>query len=640
MCGIAGKARADSGPVEVELIERMCAAIEHRGPDSRGIHVSAGVGLGIQRLRVIDLETGDQPIYNEDGTIAVVLNGEIYNYAELRQTLRQLGHTLSTNGDTETIVHLYEQYGVDCVSKLHGMFAFALWDSRRRRLVLARDRVGKKPLFYSERDGALSFASELSALLKDPDIPHDIDHRALSSYLTYLYIPAPRSAYEAVLKLPPATVLVYEDGAASLQRYWSLDFSRKRPVGNVESLHEEIREAIRTAVRRRLVADVPIGAHLSGGIDSSAIVAAMAQEAGARVKTFSIGFDHESFDELPAARRVAEHFATDHYEFTVRPDAIEVLPKIVRHYGEPFADHSAVPSFYVSALTRDHVTVALNGDGGDESFAGYYSYVYTSMMSRFDRLPIGLRRMAAAAASRLPTNGEDRSTLNRMHRVLGALPLDGPARFSRYMSCFDSIDRERLYTAEYKALLADSDPESLIRDAWGGTSGTSLLDVMLEVDITTWLPGDLIPKMDVATMAHALEARSPFLDHELMQMAASIPAELKLPGTRKKGLLRDALAPWLPADILQRPKQGFCVPMASWLRNDLRGFAAEILLDPLTERRGYFRRSELSRLLERHSQGIADHGNQIWALLVQELWHREFIDGSPQASDASTLATV
>ena len=640
MCGIIGQARADGGVVDQGLLERMCAGLEHRGPDSRGLHRSDGVGLGIQRLRVIDLATGDQPIYNEDRSIAVVLNGEIYNYAELRARLERAGHSFRTQGDTEVIVHLYEEEGIDCVKSLHGMFAFALWDGRRRQLVLARDRVGKKPLFYSERNGVLSFASELTALMQDPEIPRDLDHRALDSYLTYLYVPAPLSAFKAVRKLPPATTLVYRAGTATLQRYWSLDFATKRDVRDLEELHEEIREGVRAAVKRRLVADVPVGALLSGGIDSSAVVAAMSQQATGQVKTFSIGFDNESFNELPAARRIAEWCGTEHHEFTVRPNAIEVLPKILRHYGEPFADHSAIPSFYVSAITRQHVTVALNGDGGDESFAGYYSYVYNQVASRFDRLPLWLRRFGAAVGRQLPENGDVRSNVNRARRLSAALPLDPAARFQQYMSYLDQPARQRLYTDDYLAVTADSLPERVIHEAWAAASGETLLDVMQEVDISTWLPNDLIPKMDIATMAHGLEARSPFLDHELMQLAASIPAELRLPGTRKKGLLRDAMRPWLPPEILDRPKQGFCVPMADWLRTDLRPLAEDVLLDPSSHDRGYFRQEEVRDLLGRHSRGEADNSNMIWALLVHELWHREFVDASASGAETLSLAAA
>jgi asparagine synthase (glutamine-hydrolysing) len=635
MCGIVGQARADGSPVDLRLLDGMCEALAHRGPDSRGLHHSPGVGLGIQRLRVIDLVTGDQPIHNEDGSVSVVLNGEIYNYAELRRRLERSGHRFATDGDTEVIVHLYEEHGPDCVHHLHGMFAFAVWDARRRQLLLARDRVGKKPLFYAERNGVLSFASELAALLQDEQIDRDIDHRALDAYLTYLYIPPPLSAFRAVRKLEPATTLVYRDGRSSLRRYWSLDYSRKRRPSDLEALHEEIRAGIRAAVKRRLVADVPVGALLSGGIDSSAVVAVMAQEAHGRVKTFSVGFDHETFNELPAARRVADWCGTEHHEFTVRPNAIELLPSIIRHYGEPFGDHSAIPSFQIAALTREHVTVALNGDGGDESFAGYYSYIYNLRAARLDGLPAWLRRSAASLGARLPTNGDVRSTLNRARRFSSALPLDPAERFIANQGYLDPGARARLYTPDYAKLLRDSEPEGLLRSAWDASSGEALLDVMQEVDIRTWLAGDLIPKMDIATMAYALEARSPFLDHELMQLAASIPAELKLPGMRKKGLLRDALKPWLPAEILARPKQGFCLPLADWLRNDLRDYAAEVLLDRTSRERGYFRERSVRGLLDDHAQGKADHGHQIWALLVHELWHRAFVDRLELGSTAT-----
>jgi asparagine synthase (glutamine-hydrolysing) len=626
MCGIVGKVRADGGPVGAALVESMCAALEHRGPDSRGVHLSAGAGLGIQRLRVIDLATGDQPIYNEDRTVAVVLNGEIYNYRELRQRLERAGHRFQTQGDTEVIAHLYEEEGAACVRSLHGMFAFAVWDSRRRQLLLARDRVGKKPLFYCEREGTLAFASELNALLEDPDVPRELDHEALDHYLAYLYVPAPHSVFRSVRKLPPATTLVWRDGRAAFERYWGLDYSAKREWNDLEELHEEIRDGIRRAVRKRLLADVPLGAFLSGGIDSSAVVAAMAQESDERIKTFSIGFEQDGFDELPYARQTAELFDTEHHEFVVRPDAIELLPRIVRHYGEPFADSSAIPSFYLAELTRRHVTVALNGDGGDETFAGYYYYVANSVGARLDRLPLWLRRGAQAVGERLPTNGNVRSTLNRARRLTGSLALHPGERFSRYVACFSPAQRAALYTDEFAAGLPATRPEQIIVDTWDSASGQAPLDKMLEVDATTYLPGDLLVKMDIATMAYSLEARSPLLDHELMELAASIPAELKLRGRQKKAVLRDALRPWLPAEILDRPKQGFQVPIAAWLRGELRGYARDVLLDPGALDRGYHRGDVVERMLDDHAAGRADESPRIWALLVQELWHREYVD--------------
>ncbi len=631
MCGIAGQVRYDDGPVRRELVEGMCAAIEHRGPDARGIHLGPGVGLGIQRLRVIDVAGGDQPIYNEDGTVAVVLNGEIYNFRELRAELERAGHRFATGGDTEVIAHLYEERGPDCVRALEGMFALAIWDGRRRRLLLARDRVGKKPLFYAERDGVLTFASELNALMRDGAIPRAIDPVAIDRYLALLYVPDPLCAYAGVRKLAPATTLSWQDGRSSLERYWRLDYSRKRAVGDVAELHEEIRAAIREAVRRRMVSDVPLGAFLSGGIDSSAVVAAMAEQSSAPVKTFSIGFEHEQFDELPYAREVAHRYGTDHHELVVRADAVALLPRIARHYGEPFGDSSAIPSFHLAEHARRHVTVALNGDGGDESFAGYPHYVANVVAARLDRLPLPLRRAAQAAGGHLPPSGDVRSLINRARRLTGALALHPGERFGRYSTSFDAAGRAALYSDELAAAVAGAAPaESVIVGRWEEASGAAPLDRMLEVDVATYLPGDLLTKIDVATMAHSLEARSPLLDRELMELAASIPAELKLRGRQKKAILRDALRGWLPDAVLDRPKQGFSVPGAAWFRGELRGFARDVLLDPGTVARGYFRADAVERLLDRHAAGRADESPRIWALLMLELWHRECVDRAPE----------
>ncbi len=626
MCGIAGTIRNDSRAADPALLERMCAALEHRGPDSRGIHASGPVALGIQRLRVVDLEGADQPIYNEDKSIAVVLNGEIYNFRELRRRLEAVGHRFRTGGDTEAIVHLYEEEGVDCVRSLDGMFAFALWDESRRRLLVARDRVGKKPLFYALREGALSFASELRALLQDDEIPRDIDEQALDCYLAYGYVPAPLSAFRAVRKLPPATSLVYQGDDVSLERYWQLDYSRKHDVEDPRELHGPLLETLRAAVRRRLVADVPLGAFLSGGIDSSAVVAAMAQEMPEPVRTFSIGFGSERFDEVAHAREVSELFGTEHEELYVRPDAIAIAPRIARHHGEPFADSSAIPSFYLAELTRRHVTVALNGDGGDESFAGYTRYAANVLAARFERVPAPLLRLGAGLSSRLPEGDEEQSARSRIRRLGGSLDLDGPSRYERYMSLFDREGRARLYSDEYAAELGGPRIASeAIAEPWREASGRSRLDVLLEVDVRTYLPGDLLAKIDTATMAHSLEARSPFLDPEMMQFAAAIPVQMKLHGMQKKLVLRDALRAWLPESILDRPKQGFSVPLADWLRGELREYSHEVLLDPSSFSRERFRPEAVRELLDGHLAG-QDHSHRIWALLMLELWRAEVVE--------------
>jgi asparagine synthase (glutamine-hydrolysing) len=629
MCGIVGQVRPIDQPVRRELLERMCAGLEHRGPDSRGIFCDGRAGLGIQRLRVVDLATGDQPIYNEDRTIAVVLNGEIYNFQQLRADLVRRGHRFTTQGDTEVIVHLYEEHGVDCVRHLHGMFAFALWDDRRQQLMIARDRVGKKPMHYALRDGTLSFASELGALLADEEIPRDVDPEAIDCYLAYGYVPYPLSAFRAVRKLPPAHTLVLRDGQAHLQRYWQLDYGNKLEGVSQEELCERIRDALRKATRRRLIADVPLGAFLSGGIDSSAVVAAMAEASSGPVRTFSIGFEHQRFDELPHARRIAQQFGTEHEEFIVRPDAIAVLPKIVRHHGEPFADPSAIPSFYLAEVTRRHVTVALNGDGGDESFGGYTRYVANRLAARLDRVPAPLRRAAGALGDRLPAGGDVSTALNRARRLARSMALDAPTRYAGYVGLFDASGRAGLYSSEFRAACAGSPADAVIRGPWQAATGDAVVDVMLETDISTYLVDDLIAKIDIATMAHGLEARSPFLDHELMELAASIPANLKIRGSQKKWILREAMRGWLPDEILDRPKQGFSVPESDWLRTDLAGFAREVLLDRSSLDRGYFEPKAVRALMDRHAAGADVEARRVWALLVLELWQRECVDRVP-----------
>lgn len=627
MCGIAGQARADGSRPPAGLLERMCGAMEHRGPDSRGVHLDDGVGLGIQRLAVIDLVSGDQPIFNEDRSVAVVLNGEIYNHAELRARLQAKGHRFATQGDTEVIAHLYEEEGERFAEQLIGMFGVAVWDARRRQLVLARDRLGKKPLFYAQREGVLSFASELQSLLRDETIPRTPDYRALDLYLALRYVPSPCSAFQAVRKLPPASRLVYRDGQAQIDAYWRLDYVPKRAVADERELDEELRERLRTAVRRRLIADVPLGAFLSGGVDSAAVVAAMAEASAEPVKTFSIGFDSERLNELPLARLVAERFATEHHEFMVEPSAIELLPHIVRHHGEPFADATAIPTFALSEVTRRHVTVALNGDGGDEIFGGYTRYVANLASARLQRVPLPARRLLARAGMAVPANGRIDSWPSRIRRLSETLPLDPSRRYFAYMSHLQGLRREQLYTDAFCEQLDASAAEDLVVGAWQSAHAEHVLDRMLETDVRTYLPDDLLAKVDIASMAHSLEARSPLLDHELVEFAASLPTDQKIRGGEKKVAFRRALRGWVPDEILDAPKRGFQPPLADWLRGGLRGYAREILLDPVARGRGQLRPDRVEALLDRHAAGVQDCSQGIWTLLVYELWHRDFVDG-------------
>jgi asparagine synthase (glutamine-hydrolysing) len=631
MCGIVGQARHDGGIPERVLLERMCAALQHRGPDSRGIHVEPDGGLGIQRLRIIDLVTGDQPIFNEDRSVVVVLNGEIYNFEQLREELRARGHRFATSGDTEVIVHLYEEAGPACVERLHGMFGLAVWDASRRRLVLARDRLGKKPLFYSVADGSLSFASELGALLENPEVPRDLDLEAIDAYLAYRYIPSPLTAFRAVRKVPPAHRLVFEEGRVRVERYWRLDFGRKARFSSEEEVYEGVREHLRRAVRLRMISDVPLGAFLSGGIDSGAVVASMAEFSAEPVKTFSIGFRSE-LDERPLARLVAQRFATDHHELVVEPNAIEVLPRIIRHHGEPFADPTSVPTFYLAEMAREHVTVALNGDGGDEAFGGYNRYQAGLLAARLARLPAAARRAGAALAARIPTNRQISSRQMRARRLGETLMLDDAGRHFAYMTSLQGLRRDRLYAPEFAATLGPSNAELRFRALWEQGSATHTLDRMFEVDTLTYLPDDLLAKVDIATMACSLEGRSPLLDHELMQFAASLPPELKVTRREKKIALRRALRGVLPEEILSAPKRGFQPPVAAWLRGELRDHARDVLLDPVARERGYFQPEAVAALLDEHATGATDHSQGIWTLLVLELWHREFVDRVPAAA--------
>ena len=626
MCGIAGKLSTND-PIQPELIDSMCETIHHRGPDGRGAFVEAGVGLGIQRLAVIDLATGDQPIFNEDESVVIVLNGEIYNYRELCADLERRGHTLKTASDTETIVHLYEEYGDDCVEHLRGMFAFALWDKRERRLLLARDRLGKKPLFYAEKDGCLWFASEPRAILVDPAIPRDADIDAIDSFLQFQYVPHPRSAFAALRKLPPAHVLSWRDGRSETRRYWRLSY-RDGQWRDENEMREALRTGLLEATALRLRSDVPVGAFLSGGVDSSAIVAAMAQQTD-RVRTFAIGFDVAEFDETAIARQVAELFGTEHQEFHVDADAMALLPDLVWHYGEPFADQSAIPSFYLAELARRHVTVALNGDGGDENFAGYRHYLHQEWARRLASLPSGMWNLAGKVAEtpRVGASGPGR----KFGKLVRSMPLSVPDRTAMWVSYFTRSDLDRLYEPDVLASLGERTADRWITSVYETSDAPTPIERLLDIDVNTYLPGDLLVKMDVATMAHSLEVRSPLLDHVFMETVASMPALAKLRGRRSKHLFKKMLSEWLPPDVLNRRKMGFGVPLDHWFRNRLKGLPAEVLLDPVAANRGLFRRSEIERLVAGQLAGTANNGNKLWALLQLELWFRTYVDTTADA---------
>ncbi len=604
----------------------MCAAIQHRGPDDEGFYFNGSVGLGMRRLAIIDLKHGQQPIHNQDSTAWIVFNGEIYNYLELRQQLEKLGHTFYTNSDTEAIVHAYDQYGADCPKHLRGMFAFAIWDTRTQELFLARDRVGKKPLLYAQLRNQLVFASEFSALLLHPDISRDLEPEALDHYLSFMCVPAPLTAYRAIRKLEPGHSLTWRNGEIKIERYWQPDFSRKLKISEQEAGERAV-EILREAVRVRLMSEVPLGAFLSGGIDSSAVVALMSQESSEPIKTFSIGFEEQDFSELHHARRVAEHVGAEHHEFIVRPDALEVLPLLVEHYGEPYADSSAIPTYYVARETRKHVTVALNGDGGDESFAGYERYAAMRLAEAYHRVPAVLRQsFLEQAVTLLPTSETRRSRLRDAKRFLKVASLPRVERYLRWVSVFDRAAKQSLYSKDFNHETAGFHSAELLAPWFAHANGAGIVDASLLTDIMTYLPNDLLVKVDIATMAVSLEARSPFLDHHVIEFAASLPERLKLRGLTTKYILKRMLKQLLPSENLQRRKMGFGVPIGHWFRGRLQNFLRETLLSEKALNRGLFKPEAIKQLVELHARSERDYAHQLWTLLMLELWFQRFVD--------------
>jgi len=626
MCGIVGIVRNDGKSIDEELLTRMNNAIRHRGPDDDGFYVNGSVGLGMRRLAIIDLKGGAQPIHNQDRSSWIVFNGEIYNYLELREKLEKLGHTFYTNSDTEAIVHAYDQFGADCPRHLRGMFAFAIWNERTQELFLARDRVGKKPLLYAHVNGQLIFGSEFSALLLHPDVSRDIQPEALDYYLSFMCIPAPLTAYRAIRKLEPGHWLRLRKGEIELQRYWQPDFTKKVDLSEEEAGERTV-EILRDAVRVRLMSEVPLGAFLSGGIDSSAVVALMSQESSERVKTFSIGFDEQDFSELHHAKRIAEHVGAEHHEFIVRPDALEVLPTLVEHYGEPYADSSAVPTYYVAKETRKHVTVALNGDGGDESFAGYERYIAMGLTEKYRRVPSFLREsVIKETVNLIPSSPLKRSRVKSAKRLLDAVALPRVDRYARWVSVFNDQTKQPLYSDHFREQTQAADATGILAEWFKRANGIGVVDAMLLTDQMTYLPNDLLVKVDIATMAVSLEARSPFLDHHVIEFAASLPQNLKLRRLTSKYLLKKVLRKLLPSENLKRRKMGFGVPVGHWFRGKMQPFLREVLLSEKALRRGLFQPDEVRQLIELHVRGERDYSQQLWTLLMLELWFNRFID--------------
>ncbi len=620
MCGIVGIMSLSGAPLDQETLQRMLETLVHRGPDDEGIYIGDGIGLGHRRLSVIDLVSGHQPLGNREKTIWITYNGEIYNYVELRRQLVGLGHQFVTESDTEVIVHAYEQFGEECPKYLEGMFAFALWDSRRRQLFLARDRVGKKPLFYYNGGDIFAFASEVKALFRHPEISCEILASDLPHYFTFGYSPSSNTFYRGILELPAAHVLIVDaSGRMQLRRYWDLDFSR--PPGKeppVEEAAARIRDLLTEAVRKRLVADVPLGVFLSGGIDSSIVVGLMSQLMQKPVKTFSIGFaGDKTFDETSYARLVASHFKTDHTEFIVEPKAIDLIEPLVWHHDGPFGDSSAIPTYIVAQLTRGHVTVALNGDGGDELFAGYLRFHATLLA---DRIPSALLQQLDKTLSKFPEPTNYHNWLRRSQRFLRCSSYPFFDRFSNWISFFND-DLSLLLKPEVFGELANmgiSYPPELV----DRTACFSQLSKLLYVNMKTYLYSDLLVKMDRTTMAHGLEARSPFLDQDLMEYMATLPDWMKLRWGVKKYILRRAFSGLIPVKILTRGKRGFGVPLGVWFRGKLRDYIHDLLLASDSKSKDYLQRDYVRQLVQEHMKGKRDHGHRLWALLTFEVWLR------------------
>ena len=623
MCGIAGISYQHDGRVDALELRRMCDVMRHRGPDDEGFHVAGPVGIGMRRLSIIDLASGHQPIHNEDKTLWVVLNGEIYNYRELREGLEAKGHRFYTHSDTETLVHLYEEYGEACVEHLNGMFCFALWDDVRKKLFIARDRAGEKQLYYAVRDGKFVFGSEIKCLLQTDVVSKDIDLAALDSYFTYLYVPAPATMFRDVRELPPAHVLVFDRDGVRTRRYWQLEFKIDRK-NDSQYFVDAFRERFHQAVRARLASDVPLGALLSGGIDSSAVVAAMSKYASGPVKTFTIGYGDEGsyYDERRYARVVADRFSTKHHEIVVQPQVVELIPQLVKAFDQPFADSSAIANYYVFRETRKHVTVVLSGLGGDEVAAGYERHLGIRLQKYYRDVPRWLREgLVERVVNLLPDSKKGNRLVERVKRFVraGALPPDDA--YYRYVTAFDDDRRMELYSDRLRGSVRFESAKENYDQYFGRDGMTDVLDRALYTDIMMYLPGDLLTLTDRMSMLHSIEARAPFIDHTLMEFMATVPPELKLKGFEKKHLLKRAFENILPRQILYRRKQGFTVPLTLWFRNELNPLIRSMLSKERLERTGLFRWSSVERMLDEHMRHKENHHSRIWALLMFMVWH-------------------
>jgi asparagine synthase (glutamine-hydrolysing) len=631
MCGICGVYSFAADPaVDRALLEAMTDTLVHRGPDDAGYFVGDRVGLGHRRLSIIDLAGGQQPIFNEDGSRVIIFNGEIYNYRPLRDLLLAKGHRFQTHSDTEVILHLYEDFGEKCVEQLRGMFAFAIWDETKQTLFLARDRLGVKPLYYSLHNGRCVFGSELKAIIRDPAVPRELDWQALDQYFSLLYIPAPRTIFRHVLKLPPAHTLTVTPQQATLREYWDVQFDPERSAGHSElELARQLRELLAECVEIRLMSEVPLGAFLSGGIDSSTVVGLMAQLLDQPVNTSAIGFREDQFNELPYASLVARKFRTNHHEYVVEPQIVEVLEKLSWHFDEPFADASAVPTCYVSQMARKQVTVALSGDGGDENFAGYRRYYFDRLENVLRSfIPGWMRGSIVAGLARAYPKADWLPRIFRAKTLLTNLTLPPVQGYFHSMTAFSDAMKARLYSGDYRSMLNGDGAIDLFSEYHARAKACDPLSAIQYLDIKTYLVDDICTKVDRASMACSLEVRSPMLDYKLVEFAAGIPWHHKLRGREGKHILKQATKSFVPSEVLYRRKMGFSLPVARWLRGELSAFSEERLEDLGRRYSSLLNPEQIRHMLHEHRSGLRDYSTQLWALLMFHLWERRFLSPS------------
>jgi asparagine synthase (glutamine-hydrolysing) len=626
MCGICGFVNTEpTETVDEHILRAMCQVIAHRGPDDDGFYTDEHAGLGMRRLSIIDLVTGHQPVSNEDGTIWLVFNGEIYNYLTLHADLEEKGHSFTTKSDTEVIVHAYEEYGVRCAEMFNGMFAFALWDKPRRRLFVARDHLGIKPLYYWFGNGKLVFGSELKCLVTHPSTPRQIDLVALDQFLTLEYIPTPRTIFQGVHKLPPGHRLILEGNELKVEQYWDIPF--KEISQDEASCAEQLEELIDDAVRMQLMSDVPLGAFLSGGLDSSTVVAAMSKSSNTPVKTFSIGFDDATYNELPYARAIATRYQTDHYEETLAPDIAETAQRLVRHLDEPFGDFSIFPTFLVSEVARRSVKVVLSGDGGDEIFGGYDTYVAQSWDRYYRHLPAAIRQeFMPSLMARVPPRPAKKGLINKTKRFIEGASLPTVLQHTRWMMFMSEADKAVLYSPELRIPLNGDSSYAVMEGYFKRAATANPLTQQQYVDIKTYLVDDILTKVDRMSMAVSLEARVPLLDFRIVEFAVNLPPQMKLYRGETKRILRKAMARRLPQMVLNKPKQGFSIPLKNWLRGPLKPMLTDLLAADQIRQRGYFDADTVQKWITEHLDGSANHSHRLWALMVLELWHQQMQD--------------